>query len=91
MFLIISPFDLIPDFILFFGQIDDLILLSFVLDYFFLRLDSQIILDHFPYSQKHYHSIRAAVAKFVKLSPQHLFHWLWQYKPSNPAGIDHVN
>lgn len=77
--LIISPIDLIPDWIPIFGLLDDLIYLSFILDYFFSVLDSRILLSHFPWNMKAYTRLKA-IAQFTQfLVPRFLKRKLWSY------------
>lgn len=77
--LIISPIDLIPDWIPFFGQLDDLVLMAIVLDYFFRVLDSQVLLSHYPWGMKSFARLRA-VARFLDfLVPRFIKKKLWQY------------
>ena len=77
--LIISPIDLIPDWIPFFGQLDDLVLMAFVLDYFFEVLDSRVLLSHYPWDMKSFARLRA-IARFLKiLVPGFIKKRLWQY------------
>lgn len=87
-FLIISPLDIIPDFIPVVGVIDDLILVSFILDYFFNRLEDKIILDHFPFNKTRFYAFKSVIGNICKISPQHMLHFLWKYKKpvSTPKG-----
>ena len=50
--LIISPIDIIPDWIPLIGIIDDLVILAVVLDYLFSVLDRDVLLSHYPFSLK---------------------------------------
>jgi len=50
--LVISPIDLIPDWIPVIGLLDDVIILSIILDYFFRVLDNNVLLSHYPWGMK---------------------------------------
>lgn len=77
--LIISPIDFIPDWIPFFGQLDDLVLMAIILDYFFEVLDSRILLSHYPWDMKSFARLRA-IARFLQfLVPRFLKKRLWKY------------
>ncbi len=77
--LMISPFDIIPDWIPIFGLLDYLIILSMILDYFFSVLDSRIILSHFPWDMKAYARLKA-IAHFLQMFvPRFVKKKLWSY------------
>lgn len=77
--LIISPFDLIPDWIPFFGILDDIVILSIILDYFFSVLDSNVLLSHFPWNMKSYARIRSFARVMQIFVPKFLKRKLWTY------------
>ena len=77
--LLISPIDLIPDWIPVFGLLDDLIILAIILDYFFTVLDSQILLSHYPWGMKSFANLRKIARALQFFVPHFVKKRLWQY------------
>lgn len=81
--LIISPVDIIPDWIPIFGMMDDIILLAIVLDYLFETLDQDILLSHYPWDMKSYTRLRGVARVIGKLTPAYVKDLIWKYE-GNP-------
>lgn len=79
LLLIVSPVDLIPDWIPFFGQLDDLVMIALILDYFFSVLDQEILLSHWPWDMKAFARLRRFARFIGVLSPRFLKKQIWQY------------
>ena len=77
--LMLSPIDIIPDWIPVFGLLDDLIIFSIILDYFFTVLDSQILLSHYPWGMKSFANLRKIARTLQFFVPRFVKKRLWQY------------
>lgn len=78
--LVISPIDLIPDWIPFFGILDDLLLISLIVDYFFAVLDHQVILSHYPWGMKSFTALRKGSKFFSSVVPRSIKSIIWKYE-----------
>jgi len=79
--LIISPIDLIPDWIPILGLLDDFLILAIILDYFFNKLDQVILLSHYPWGLKSFITIKKAAQLVTFFSPGWIKKKIWKYKP----------
>lgn len=79
MALIISPVDLIPDWIPILGLLDDLVLIALILDYFFEVLDQSILLSHYPWDMKSFSRVRSFARMTSFFVPSFIKNNLWKY------------
>lgn len=76
---IISPLDLIPDWLPVVGQLDDFIALSIIMDYFFRVLDDRVLLSHWPWGMKSFVQVRG-IARFMQyFVPGFVKKRMWSY------------
>jgi uncharacterized membrane protein YkvA (DUF1232 family) len=80
--LIVSPVDIIPDWIPVVGVMDDFILIGIVLDYFFNHLDSEILLSHYPWGMKSFVRIRFVARLVARVVPNWVKKKIWKFEPN---------
>ena len=80
--LIISPIVIIPDWSPIIGMMDDAVMIAIILDYFFNRLDQDILLSHYPWGLKSYARVRRTARMVALLTPNFVVERIWKFKPS---------
>ena len=78
--LLISPLDIVPDWIPVIGLMDDVVILAIVLDYFFNILDQNILLSHYPWGMKSYIWLRRVARVITGMTPGFVKRWVWKYE-----------
>ena len=75
--LMISPIDIIPDFIPILGYLDDFFMWVLLLDYLFHRIDRAVLVDYYPWGLKGYERMQRWVGYISWVIPKFLKDRIW--------------
>lgn len=89
--LLISPVDIISDFIPILGQLDDVIILVILLDYVMNRLPEALILEHWPWDERTLKTWRGRLRFVSMLIPEWARNKIWAVaRDAEPRTTDRV-
>ena len=75
---VLLPFDLVPDYIPLLGMVDDVILLTLLVDYLLNEIPMEVLVDHYPGSAISLLRMRRKTRQIRRYIPDWVTHAIWK-------------